>query len=183
MTVRVGFLGGGFIAQYHGKMLHTSGADAAIVSVHDPDEAKAAAFAERSGATVVATEAEVIEQSDAVYVATWTSEHPRLVSAAVQRGLPVFCEKPLAVDLAAAEALTAEVVASGVVNQCGLVLRRSPAFNLAKARNKGLDIAAAYRTDFAPFGMQGTLTFRALATHAISFVTESGILNAGRGPV
>ena len=68
MTVRVGFLGGGFIAHHHGKMLHTSGADAAIVAVHDPDEAKAAAFAERSGATVVATEAEVIEASDAVYV-------------------------------------------------------------------------------------------------------------------
>ena len=42
MTVRVGFLGGGFIANHHGKMLHTSGADAAIVAVHDPDSAKAA---------------------------------------------------------------------------------------------------------------------------------------------
>ena len=30
MTIRVGFLGGGFIAHYHGKMLHTSGADVEI---------------------------------------------------------------------------------------------------------------------------------------------------------
>ena len=36
---------------------------------------------------------------DAVYVCTWTSEHPRLVAAAVERGLPVFCEKPLATTI------------------------------------------------------------------------------------
>lgn len=53
---------------------------------------------------------------------------------------------------------------------------RVQAFNLAKARNKGLDIEASYRTDLAGLGMPGALTFRALATHAISFVTESGIL-------
>ena len=44
MTIRVGFLGGGFIAHYHGKMLHTSGADVEIALVHDPDPAKEAAF-------------------------------------------------------------------------------------------------------------------------------------------
>ena len=50
------------------------------------------------------------------------------------------------------------------------------AFNLAKARNKGLDIEMSYRTELAGLGMPGALTLRALATHAISFVTESGIL-------
>ena len=38
----------------------------------------------------------MLDAVDAVYVCTWTSEHPRLVAAAVERGLPVFCEKPLA---------------------------------------------------------------------------------------
>lgn len=53
---------------------------------------------------------------------------------------------------------------------------RVQAFNLAKARNKGLDIEMTYRTELAGLGMPGTLTLRALATHAISFVTESGIV-------
>ncbi len=62
---------------------------------------------------------------------TWTAEHPRLVAAAVARGLAVFCEEPLATDLAAARALTDGVVAAGVANQVGLILRRSPANLLA----------------------------------------------------
>ena len=65
MTTKVGFLGGGFIAHYHGKMLHTSGADAAIVAVHDPNEAKADAFAQASGATCVASEDELLDMVDA----------------------------------------------------------------------------------------------------------------------
>ena len=44
----------------------------------------------------------MLDAVDAVYVCTWTSEHPRLVAAAVERGLPVFCEKPLATTLDAA---------------------------------------------------------------------------------
>jgi predicted dehydrogenase len=70
----------------------------------------------------------VIEASDAVYVCTWTAAHPPLVAAAAEANRAVFCEKPLAVDLAAAEAMTESVTAAGVVNQVGLVLRNSPAF-------------------------------------------------------
>jgi iron complex outermembrane receptor protein len=53
---------------------------------------------------------------------------------------------------------------------------RVQAFNLAKARNKGLDIEMTYRTELAGLGIPGSVTLRALATHAISFVTESGIV-------
>ncbi|NJO13241.1 MAG: TonB-dependent receptor, partial [Gammaproteobacteria bacterium] len=53
---------------------------------------------------------------------------------------------------------------------------RVQAFNLSKARNKGLDIEAIYRTGLSGLGLPGSLTVRALATHAISFVTESGIV-------
>lgn len=53
---------------------------------------------------------------------------------------------------------------------------RVQAFNLAKARNKGLDIEMSYRTELDGLGMPGALTLRALGTHAISFVTESGIV-------
>jgi outer membrane receptor protein involved in Fe transport len=52
---------------------------------------------------------------------------------------------------------------------------RVQAFNLAKARNKGLDIEMTYRTELEGLGMPGALTLRALGTHAISFLTESGI--------
>jgi outer membrane receptor protein involved in Fe transport len=81
------------------------------------------------------------------------------------------------VDLCVAgnQALCSQMLLTSTIPNTNFV--RVQAFNLAKARNKGLDIEAAYRTDFAPFGIQGTLTFRALATHAISFVTDAGIPN------
>src|SRR5262245_45887039 len=100
MTTRVGFFGGGLIAAYPGQMLHTGAPDAEIVLVHDPDREKAERFADASGATVATTEDEVLEGSDAIYVCTWTAEHRRLVELAAGRGLPIFCEKPLAITAA-----------------------------------------------------------------------------------
>jgi len=133
VTVRVGFLGAGLIATYHSKSLHIARADVEWAGVYDPDPARAEDFARASGATVCATEEEVLDGCDAVYVCTWTAEHPRLVSAAAERGLAVFCEKPLAVNLDVAREMADTVERAGVVNQVGLVLRHSPAFGLLKA--------------------------------------------------
>ncbi len=149
MTVRVGFLGAGLIATFHSKMLQGSGEDVTWAGVWDPDPARRDHFAAASGATAAASEAEVLDGCDAAYICTWTSEHPRLVDAALARGLPVFVEKPLATDLAGARELTATVVAAGVTNQVGLVLRRSPVFSLLRAlvRESGPVMAVVFRDD------------------------------------
>lgn len=127
--MRVGFLGAGLIARFHAGGLKASGEDFTWAGVHDPDPARAAAFAAATGATPAATEDEVLDGCDAVYICTWTSEHPRLVEAACRRGLAVFCEKPLATTLAGARAMADTAGAAGVVAMVGLVMRRSPAFN------------------------------------------------------
>jgi predicted dehydrogenase len=132
MTVRVGFLGGGFIATYHRQMLEGSGADVVVAAVHDPDPARAEAFAAASGAVVAGSEQELIDAVDAVYVCTWTSEHPRLVAAAAAAGRAVFVEKPLAVSLAESTDVVRSLEEAGVVHQVGLVLRDSPAFGLLR---------------------------------------------------
>lgn len=133
MTIRVGFLGAGLIATFHSKLLRAADADVTWAGVYDPDTARAERFAAASGAGVCRSEVEVLDGCDAVYVCTWTAEHPDLVEAAAERGLAVFCEKPLAIDLATATRLVASVERAGVVNQVGLVLRRSPAFGLMRA--------------------------------------------------
>ena len=162
MTIRIGFLGAGLIATYHGKMLHRSGTDHVLAAVHDIDPERTAAFAKASGATPMDTEEAVLDAVDAVYVCTWTSEHPRLVEAAVERGLPVFCEKPLATSLADARAMTEAVAKAEVVNQVGLVLRSSPAFLELKHQiddpRSGRIQAAVLRDDqFLPVqGMYGS---------------------------
>ncbi len=129
---RIGFLGAGLIATYHSKSLRRCGSDIRRAGVFDPDTRRAADFASASGHTAMADEDEVLDSCDAVYICTWTSEHLRLVDKAAARGLAIFCEKPLAFDLAAAERMAAMVRDAGVVNQVGLVLRHSPAYLWAK---------------------------------------------------
>jgi len=151
MAVRVGFLGAGLIATYHSKSLHVSEADVVWSGVYDPDAERARQFAAASGATACDSEDEVLDSCDVVYVCTWTAEHPRLVAAAAERGLAVFCEKPLGVDLAAATGMAEVVDRAGVINQVGLVLRHSPAFGMLKAvaedPTSGRPMSVVFRDD------------------------------------
>jgi myo-inositol 2-dehydrogenase/D-chiro-inositol 1-dehydrogenase len=122
----VGFIGAGLIAGFHARSLAASAADMTFAGVYDQDAGRVASFCDLTGATAFGSPEEVVAGCDAVYVCTWTSEHPRFVALAAGVGQPVFCEKPLAVDLAGAAAM-AETV-KGVTNQVGLVLRSSNAF-------------------------------------------------------
>ncbi len=153
--MRVGFLGAGLIATYHSKSLRRSGAEASCgvvrAGVYDPDNGRAEAFAKASGHFVCASEDEVLDTCDAIYICTWTSEHPRLINKAVGRGLAVFCEKPLAVSLSEAQQMADVVGAAGVTNQVGLILRRSPAYiwarQLVEDSSAGRVMAVIFRDD------------------------------------
>ncbi len=169
-ALRIGFLGAGLIATYHSKSLRRSGAEQICgvvrAGVYDPDRERAEAFAAASGHRVCASEAEVLDSCDAVYVCAWTSEHPRLVEASLQRGLAVFCEKPLAVDLAAATRIADLAQATGVTNQVGLVLRHSPAYlwarHLVTAPGAGRVMTVVFRDDqFIPTQGHYASTWRA----------------------
>lgn len=152
-------LGAGFIATFHSKMLRAAtvgqpaGASPLIerAGVFDPDTERAKAFAAASGHRWCATEAEVLDTCDAVYICTWTSEHRRLVAEAAARGLAIFCEKPLGTDLDDAEAIAAIVRDAGVINQVGLILRRSPAYlwarHLLEDPGAGAPMAVIFRDD------------------------------------
>jgi predicted dehydrogenase len=150
MTVRLGFIGTGFIARTHNWFLKHTAADRKIVAVHDLDAGRAQAFADRVGADVVGQD-ELLDRVDAVFVTTWTSEHERLVAAAAERGVAVFCEKPLAVDAASTRRMVESVEAAGVVNQVGLVLRFVPQFMHAKTlledERAGRLLAVSFRDD------------------------------------
>lgn len=127
MTLRIGFIGCGLIGRSHARKLSEVD-DADIVSVFDIDSDRCVAFAQDFAAEASSDAEAVIGASDAVYVTTWTAAHPGLVSMVAHAGKPVFCEKPLAIDLMLAEAMVADVEEAGVVNQVGLILRSSPSF-------------------------------------------------------
>lgn len=162
--IRIGFFGTGHIAALHEFLLATSGVDHAIVAACDPDAARAAAFAERTGAEVV-DEATLLEMVDAVYVTTWTAEHPRLVAAAAAAGTAVFCEKPLATEPDQVAEMIRVVTDAGVINQVGLILRFLPPFRLVRRlladERAGEVLAVVYRDDqYLPVGGSYGSTWR-----------------------
>jgi len=150
MTIRVGFLGAGFIANVHASLLRSCNV-VGWAGVFDTDRSRAEAFAAKTGATVCGDEDEVLAGCDAVFICTWTSEHLRLVEMAAARGLAVFCEKPLATDLAGAARMAETIRQAQVVNQVGLVLRFSPAFcwlrNLIADDSSGRVMSVMFRDD------------------------------------
>jgi predicted dehydrogenase len=150
MTIRVGFYGAGLISRMHAAFLAASSFENVIAAVHDPDQARAKAFASRHGARSV-SEADLLRLVDVVYVTTWTAEHARLVEMAASQGLPVCCEKPLAFDAPAAQRMVDVVEDLGVVNQVGLLLRFAPHFILARDLMRdpaaGRTLAISFRDD------------------------------------
>ncbi|MDP1793124.1 MAG: Gfo/Idh/MocA family oxidoreductase [Acidimicrobiales bacterium] len=129
--IRLGFFGAGLISSLHTWMLRGVDVDHQIVAVCDPDAERAAVMAKRFGAAVVG-EDELFDMVDAVFITTWTNEHERLVAKAAARGLPTFCEKPLAFDAVAATRMAETAESASVINQVGLVLRTAQAFRVMK---------------------------------------------------
>jgi len=162
VKIRVGFLGAGFIARFHSKMLKGSGLDLEWSGVYDPEPDRAHAFFRATGAPPRPGPLEVISGCDAVFVCTWTSEHRAAVEAACQMGRAVFCEKPLAPNLEDATAMCRAVESAGVTNQVGLVLRYSPAFcwmsHLVSRSESGRVMGLVFRDDqYLPVqGMYGS---------------------------
>ena len=94
---------------------------------------------------------ELLDAVDAVYVTTWTAAHPRLVAAAAERGIAVFCEKPLGVSAPVVAEMVDVVEQAGIVNQVGLVLRAVPAWihvrRLVADPRAGRLMAVSFRDD------------------------------------
>jgi myo-inositol 2-dehydrogenase / D-chiro-inositol 1-dehydrogenase len=120
--VRIALLGAGRIGALHGRLVAAQpGVDEVIV--HDVDPDRAAATATRVGGRVAATVDEALGAADAVLVAASTNAHATLVSRAIDAGLPVFVEKPLAFDLEETVALVDKAEAAGAVVQVGFQRR------------------------------------------------------------
>jgi predicted dehydrogenase len=132
-------------------MLKRSGVEMTRGGCYDIDTARAEVFAQGSGSTVMNSEAEVIASSDIVYICTWTNEHQRLVDMCIAAGKPFFCEKPLSTGFDKAREMYDAASGSGLTHQCGLILRRSPAYLWARELitdpTAGAPMAVVFRDD------------------------------------
>jgi myo-inositol 2-dehydrogenase/D-chiro-inositol 1-dehydrogenase len=120
--LHVGLLGAGRIAAIHADSLARN-PDVGAVTIHDPVAVAAERLARATGAAVAGSLDGVLAAADAVVVATPTSTHAELVRRSSAAGLPVFCEKPLALDLDGTDAVLADVAAAGTELQVGFQRR------------------------------------------------------------
>jgi len=90
----------------------------------DVDPARAQELALRLGETAAPGVDEIFKWGvDAVVITTATSAHAELIGRAARSGLPVFCEKPIALDLPGTLHAIGEVEAAGTILQMGFQRR------------------------------------------------------------
>jgi myo-inositol 2-dehydrogenase/D-chiro-inositol 1-dehydrogenase len=99
----------------------TPGVDALVIADEQVDAAAAAAAA--VGASAAPSVNAALEGADAVVIAAATSAHAALITTAARRGLPTFCEKPLALDVAASIEVARNVDQAGIPFQLGFQRR------------------------------------------------------------
>lgn len=131
-VVGLGRLGSAYARYFTGRI-----AGASLVAVSDVDETAAAARAAEFGLSKwYGSYQDLIadEQVDAVVIVSPTSTHQEIVVAAANRGLPIFCEKPLSISLPAARAMQQTVEKTGVYFQMGFMRRFDKGYLAAKQK-------------------------------------------------
>ncbi|TCB94284.1 Gfo/Idh/MocA family oxidoreductase [Micromonospora zingiberis] len=118
-TCRVGLVGAGGVAQRHARVL-SGFADVELIGVVDVTEAAAAELAGAHRARSYGDIGQLLDaRPDAVYVCVPPFAHGPIEEAVVTAGIPMFVEKPLAVELPTAERIAGLVAERGLLTAVG----------------------------------------------------------------
>nr|WP_296070496.1 Gfo/Idh/MocA family oxidoreductase [uncultured Actinoplanes sp.] len=127
--MRLGLIGLGRIGTVHAGTLHDLGHDLVVTDVM-PEAVER--IVTKYGAEPASSPAAVLDAGiDGVVIAASTGAHPQLILAAVEAGLPVFCEKPVAAD--PKDAVDVLERTAGAPVQIGYNRRFDPAIAAARA--------------------------------------------------
>ena len=121
-TLRVGLLGAGRIGQMHAATFAAGISGAQLVAVADVNEAAAQACAAKFHINAACGDPlDVVNDPDieAILICTSTDTHVQLIEAAARAGKPIFCEKPIALNLAEVDRALNAVEKAGVALQIG----------------------------------------------------------------
>jgi myo-inositol 2-dehydrogenase/D-chiro-inositol 1-dehydrogenase len=141
--MRVGLLGAGRIGAFHAGVL-AEHEDVETLMVGDVDAERAVAVAEEVGGQPGTIEEVIDSGLDAVVIAAATSAHAELINACLDKGLPTFCEKPVALDYEETVAIVDRVESSGIVLQVGFMRRFDPGYREAKRLVEAGDLGTLY---------------------------------------
>lgn len=122
--VNIGFVGVGGIAQAHLNNLKEMD-DVAITAMTDVDENRLEEACAAYGATGYRSVDQMFGEAnfDAVYICVPPFAHGPAEKAALERGIPMYVEKPLSVDAGLPEEIGAEIRRTGLIAAVGFQLR------------------------------------------------------------
>jgi myo-inositol 2-dehydrogenase/D-chiro-inositol 1-dehydrogenase len=130
--MRIGLVGVGRIGAFHAATLRgLPGVDSVVIA--DADAARARDVAGRLGTEIADSAPDLLAAGiDALVIATGTGTHPELIRLGVQKGLPVFCEKPVAADIDGTLDVIKQVNAGTSEVQIGFQRRFDAGFRAAR---------------------------------------------------
>ncbi len=130
---RIGFVGAGFIANVHAGIL-AGDERVRVHAVYDPDAQHAATFALKSGARIAPSLDDLLGDIDALYVCNPNALHADVVVRALDAGLHVFSEKPMATSLTDARAVLDAAANARGIYQAGFNRRFASVYLALKTR-------------------------------------------------
>jgi predicted dehydrogenase len=149
----IGVVGVGALGRHHARHLAML-EEARLVGVFDTDSDRARAVATEFGTTAFTDLDALLERAEAVTVAVPTPVHAAVGLCALERGVPVLMEKPLAATVDEADALIAAAARGGLQLQVGHIERYNRALRAAEPYLRGPRYIESLR--LAPFQPRGT---------------------------
>ena len=131
MTIKLALIGAGRIGKVHAKAVMTTIPDATLVAVADFHHPAAQALASEYAIPLATTdhlEAINAGRVDAVIIASPTNTHAPFIIDSASAGKHIFCEKPIAAELARIDEALDAVEKAGVKLQIGFNRRFDPSF-------------------------------------------------------
>ena len=150
--VRIGVVGAGRLGAYHAQTLAEHTAVTEVV-VTDPLLERAEAVAADVGGSVAPDAQSMLGSIDAMVVAAATNVHAEMMRLAADAGIPIFCEKPITLDLESTDEAIALVQTADVPLQVGFQRRFDAGYraarDMARAREFG-EIYLVHATSLDP---------------------------------
>ena len=146
--MKIGLLGVGRIGSFHARSLG-SNPEVTELRIVDANPERAQSVAADVGATTLSDAGALVEWADALVIATATDTHAGLIRFGAEAGLPVFCEKPIALDLESTDRVLESVDKAGIQLQIGFQRRFDEGFAEARRLVESGELGRLYAARLA----------------------------------
>ncbi len=142
-AIRIGMFGAGRMAHIHAQELRAIAPEATIVAACSLSGERAQEMATAWGGRAYTDYRRMLDETemDAAYICTPTTTHAEIGLACVERGIHLFMEKPLDLDLAAARRLVDAAEEAGVLALVAFHWRYTEGYERAAGLINGAPVA------------------------------------------